>query len=108
MILKIVQLHANHPEPREGKHILIENEWIKEIEDQPIKSNGADSIDLKGKTVIPGLIDAHCHIILSDLNISNTDSIPPTLATAMSTNSCGKCCSVDLPPSAMQQEPIGD
>ena len=76
---------ANHPEPREGKHILIENEWIKEIEDQPIKSNGADSIDLKGKTVIPGLIDAHCHIILSDLNISNIDSIPPTLATAMST-----------------------
>ncbi len=76
---------ANHPEPREGKHILIENEWIKEIEDQPIKSNSADSIDLKGKTVIPGLIDAHCHIILSDLNISNTDSIPPTLATAMST-----------------------
>ena len=36
---------ANHPEPREGKHILIENEWIKEIEDQPIKSNSADSID---------------------------------------------------------------
>ena len=63
---------ANHPEPREGKHILIENEWIKEIEDQPIKTNGADSIDLNGKTVIPGLIDAHCHIILSDLNISNT------------------------------------
>ena len=63
---------ANHPEPREGKHILIENEWIKEIEDQPIKSNSSDSIDLKGKTVIPGLIDAHCHIILNDLNISNT------------------------------------
>ena len=40
---------ANHPEPREGKHILIENEWIKEIEDQPIKSNSAGSIDLKGK-----------------------------------------------------------
>ena len=41
---------ANHPEPREGKHILIENEWIKEIEDKPIISNNADSIDLKGKT----------------------------------------------------------
>ena len=54
---------ANHPEPREGKHILIENEWIKEIEDQPIQSDNADSIDLEGKTVIPGRIDAHCHII---------------------------------------------
>ena len=65
---------ANYPEPREGKHILIENEWIKEIEDQPIKTSSADSIDLKGKTVIPGLIDAHCHIILSDLNISNKET----------------------------------
>ena len=62
---------ANHPEPREGKHILIENEWIKEIEDQSIQSYSVESIDLNGKTVIPGLIDAHCHIILSDLNISN-------------------------------------
>ena len=40
---------ANHPEPREGKHILIENEWIKEIEDQSIQSESADSIDLRGK-----------------------------------------------------------
>ena len=62
---------ANHPEPREGKHILIENEWIKEIEDQSIQSYSAESIDLNGKTEIPGLIDAHCHIILIDPNISN-------------------------------------
>ena len=61
----------NHPEPRERKHILMENEWIKEIEDQSIQSDSAESVDLKGKTVIPGLIDTHCHIILSDLNISN-------------------------------------
>ena len=54
---------ANHPEPREGKHILIENVWIKEIKDQPIKTNSADSNDIKRKTVIPWRIDAHCHII---------------------------------------------
>ena len=40
---------ANHPEPREGKHILIENEWIKEIEDQSIKAPPeADSDDISG------------------------------------------------------------
>ena len=50
---------ANHPEPREGKHILIENKWIKEIEDQSIQSDSAESIDLKVKTVIPRLIDAY-------------------------------------------------
>ena len=43
----------------------------------------AQRIDLKGKTLMPGLIDAHCHVILSDLNIRNVDSIPQTLVTAM-------------------------
>ena len=73
---------ANFTEPREGKDVLIENEWIKEINDSSIQSDNAQVIDLKGMTLIPGLIDAHCHIILSDLNISNTDSLPSTLVSA--------------------------
>ena len=43
----------------------------------------AQRIDLKDKTLMPGLIDANCHVILSDLNIRNVDSIPQTLVTAM-------------------------
>ena len=73
---------TNFHEPREGKDVLIENEWIKEINDSAIHSDDAQVIDLKGMTLIPGLIDAHCHIILSDLNISNSDSLPSTLVSA--------------------------
>ena len=48
LILKNCRIaDANHPEPREGKHMRIENQWIKEIEDQPIKTNSADGIDLR-------------------------------------------------------------
>ena len=44
---------ANYQEPREGKHVLIENEWIKEIKDTSIQSETSQIIDLNGKTLIP-------------------------------------------------------
>ncbi|MGA1121346.1 MAG: amidohydrolase family protein, partial [bacterium] len=74
---------ANSHEPRPDTSILIEGNRIKEVSDQPIQMGNATRIDLKGKTLMPGLIDAHCHVILSDLNIRNVDSIPQTLVTAM-------------------------
>jgi imidazolonepropionase-like amidohydrolase len=36
-------------------------------------------IDLGGRTVMPGLIDAHFHCNSPDLNVSSTDSMPPSL-----------------------------
>ena len=74
---------ANSHEPRPDTTILIEGNRIREVSDQPIQMSDAQRIDLKGKTLMPGLIDAHCHVILSDLNIRNVDSIPQTLVTAM-------------------------
>jgi len=54
-------------ELKEGVNILIENNLIKKIS----KDNYADDfegtiINAKGKTIIPGLIDCHYHIMLSD------------------------------------------
>ena len=74
---------ANSHEPRPDTTILIEGNRIKEVSDQPIQMSDAQRIDLKGKAIMPGLLDAHCHVILSDLNIRNVDSIPQTLVTAM-------------------------
>ena len=74
---------ANSHEPRPDTTILIEGNRIREVSDLPIQMSDAQRIDLKGKTIMPGLIDAHCHVILSDLNIRNVDSIPQTLVTAM-------------------------
>ncbi|MAH64338.1 MAG: hypothetical protein CMN54_13015 [SAR324 cluster bacterium] len=73
---------ANSHEPRPDTSILIEGNRISEVSDQPTQMGDAQRIDLKGKTLMPGLIDAHCHVILSDLNIRNVDSIPQTLVSA--------------------------
>ena len=69
---------ANSHEPRPDTTILIEENRIKEVSDKPIQMSDAQRIDLKGKTLMPGLIYAHCHVILSDLDIRNIDSIPQT------------------------------
>jgi imidazolonepropionase-like amidohydrolase len=74
---------ANAREARPGTSVLIEGERIREVSDRPIRMEGARRIDLQGKTLMPGLIDAHCHVILSDLNIQGVDAVPPTLVTAM-------------------------
>ena len=48
--------------PVEGITILIENGRIQEVGTDLNVPEDADIINLKGKTVIPGLIDAHIHI----------------------------------------------
>jgi predicted amidohydrolase YtcJ len=48
------------------------------------KASGARQVDLKGKTVLPGLIDAHGHVfglgqMLTQLDLSATTSLPDAL-----------------------------
>ena len=45
-------------------HIQIKDERILSVSKQDItaENNSAESIDLEGKFIMPGLIDAHCHI----------------------------------------------
>lgn len=40
------------------------------------------AIDMAGKVVMPGLIDAHVHVLISELDIGRLKAMPPTLATA--------------------------
>ena len=47
-----------------GKNILIENANILQITDCNESVQADHEIDIKGKTVMPGLIDAHIHIML--------------------------------------------
>ncbi len=66
----------------DGIHVLVEGELIKEVADRPIAATGAARIDLKGRTLMPGLIDAHIHIVMSEVNIHHLDGVPLTLLAA--------------------------
>jgi imidazolonepropionase-like amidohydrolase len=69
-------------EVRDGTSIAIEGDTIREVGSKPIKLDGAQRIDLKGKSVLPGLIDAHCHVTIVDANMRNMSGLPLTLTTA--------------------------
>ncbi|MGB7183169.1 MAG: amidohydrolase family protein [Burkholderiaceae bacterium] len=65
---------------REGFHVLVENDRIKEISDKPITSAQANlrRFDLKGATLMPGLMDAHVHVKATDMNLGRLTNIPST------------------------------
>jgi imidazolonepropionase-like amidohydrolase len=71
-------------EPRGGYEVLVEGEHIKEVSSKPIKARGADVIDGGKRTLMPGLIDCHVHVFLTEVNIRNLENIPLTLLTAKS------------------------
>jgi imidazolonepropionase-like amidohydrolase len=64
---------------REGFDLLVEGDRIKEVSDKPLKVS-ADTriIDLNGKTLMPGLIDAHVHVKATMLNLARLNDVPVT------------------------------
>jgi len=74
-------LDPRAPELREGIEVLVENDRVREVSDRPIASSGAMRIDLRGRTLMPGLIDAHVHFFLAEVNLGLLDGMPLTLLT---------------------------
>lgn len=70
--MKTLIINANvfdgiNRELKEGVNILVENNLIKKISREDLtEKDEVTVIDAKGKTIIPGLIDCHYHIMLSD------------------------------------------
>ena len=60
----------------EGMNVLIEENKISELSDKEIKSSTAMKIDAKGKTLMPGLIDAHVHITATSLDLGSISKNP--------------------------------
>ncbi len=65
-----------HDELRDGCHVLVEDEHIREVSDTPIKSDKAEVIDLKGRTLMPGLIDAHFHAMAAEPDFAKMENLP--------------------------------
>lgn len=64
---------------RPGGAILIENDVIREVSDRAIFASADHIIDVGGRTVMPGLIDAHVHAIAIEANLANLPNVPQTL-----------------------------
>ena len=75
-------LDPNHDELRGGHEILIEGERIREVTDGRIAAPNASVIDCGGRTVMPGLIDCHVHVFLSEVALRRLEDVPLTLMTA--------------------------
>jgi imidazolonepropionase-like amidohydrolase len=72
-------LDGTRNERREDHHVLVEGDIIKEVSDRPIAHAGAETVDLAGRTLMPGLIDAHVHVIAVDAALARLAEQPITL-----------------------------
>ena len=50
--------------------IVLEDAKIAEVGAPPFTGSNARRIDLKGLSVMPGLIDCHCHVLQSTSNLA--------------------------------------
>ncbi len=60
-------------------HVLVEGSTIKEVSDRPISAASARRLDLRGRILMPGLIDAHVHVIASEVNLARHAMLPDAL-----------------------------
>lgn len=60
------------------QHVLVEGERIAEVSDTPLRVRNGRTVDLRGKTLMPGLIDAHVHAYFAEVNASAGDKLPMT------------------------------
>jgi imidazolonepropionase-like amidohydrolase len=66
------------PESPEGMFILVEDRLIKEVSDRPITASNARVIDCAGKTLMPGMIDAHIHVYIASPKLISYPPAPMT------------------------------
>jgi len=67
-----------HPEYLDDSLVVVEDDRIVAVERKPGSSATGDVLDVKGKTLMPGLIDAHCHVLGSSLKVTEVETQPLT------------------------------
>lgn len=75
-------LDPRRDELRDGVELLVEDGVVKEVADRPITSAAAERVDLRGRTLMPGLIDCHIHIVLTEVFLQYLADTPLTLLSA--------------------------
>jgi imidazolonepropionase-like amidohydrolase len=67
----------------EGMSVLVEGGVIREVSAQPVTApKDARTVDVGGRTLMPGLIDCHTHAYASDVSIAKVEMHGPAYRTA--------------------------
>lgn len=73
---------GSQAEPTGIFDVLVEAGVIREVSEQRINASCDLEFDLKGQTLMPGLIDLHIHPFLTDMNLMRLEETPVSLVTA--------------------------
>jgi len=71
---------GSSPERGDPVSVLIEGNRIREV-GTSLASSSADVLDLKGRTLMPGLIDAHVHVVAGVADLGQNALLPDPLVT---------------------------
>ena len=63
----------------EGVEVLVDGDRIAEVSDVPIRTATAEVIDLQGRMLMPGLIDAHYHALAASPDLGAVEGMPESL-----------------------------
>jgi imidazolonepropionase-like amidohydrolase len=72
-------IDAEHAEPRDG-NVLVEDGLIRDLAARPIAAPDRLVIDLRGRTLMPGLIDCHVHVVAHQMNLAANSQVPDAMA----------------------------
>ena len=67
---------------RDGLNVFIAGDQITEVSDRPPNSDDGEVVDCAGRTIMPGLIDAHIHAYALSVRLHDVDLAPPSLRSA--------------------------
>src|SRR5690606_22081395 len=82
VLRNVAIVDAAAPERRPGMDVRIEGDTIREVSDRPIAAGDATVLDLAGRTLLPGFIDAHVHVIAVTTDLAGLARMPPYLVAA--------------------------
>lgn len=77
--LSLLEPETGHLQP--GMKIRIEGDKVVAL-GKRVAAGAAEVVDCGGRTVMPGLIDSHVHVMLSSVSIPSLEKVPLTLGTA--------------------------
>jgi imidazolonepropionase-like amidohydrolase len=72
-------LDGSSDEGEQDRFVRVSGGTIAEVSGRPIRDQGARRIDLKGRTLMPGLIDCHVHVIAAMLDLGRNAALPDAL-----------------------------